>query len=106
LRQDYDQFVELGTAILILGPDGPNAFRRYWEDNDMPFSGMADIRSKVAEKFDQEVNMFKLGRMPAIFVIDRSGYIRYRHYANNMSDYPENAELLAVLDQLLREETE
>jgi peroxiredoxin len=106
LRQDYDQFVERGAAILVLGPDGPNAFRRYWEDNEIPFSGMADIRSKVAEKFDQEVNMFKLGRMPAIFVIDRSGHIRYRHYASNMSDYPENAELLAVLDQILREEIE
>ena len=87
--------------LLVLGPDGPNAFRRYWEENDMPFIGLADIRSRVAEQYYQEVNLFKLGRMPALFVIDLHGAIRYAHYGDSMSDIPENEEVFAVLDEIL-----
>jgi len=45
LRQDYAEFTRRGVEILVLGPDGPNAFRRYWDEEKMPFIGMADIRS-------------------------------------------------------------
>jgi peroxiredoxin len=106
LRQDYSEFVERGAEILILGPDGPNAFRRYWQENQMPFIGMADIKSVVAQQYDQEVNIFKMGRMPSIFVVDRSGVIRFSHYAKSMSDYPTNPELLDVLDQINLEEAQ
>ena len=66
----------------------------------MPFIGCADIRSKVADTYYQEVNLFKFGRMPAVFVIDRSGMIRYSHYGDAMSDIPANAELFKVLDTI------
>lgn len=103
LRHDVDLFEKRGAKILVLGPDGPNAFKRYWQENDMPFIGMADIRSKVADTFFQEVNWLKLGRMPALFVIDRKGVIRYAHYGDSMADIPPNEEVLAVLDALIKE---
>jgi len=103
LRHDVDLFEQRGAKILVLGPDGPNAFKRYWQENDMPFIGMADIRSKVADTFFQEVNWLKLGRMPALFVIDRKGVIRYAHYGDSMADIPPNEEVLAVLDGLIKE---
>lgn len=83
-----------------MGPDGPNAFRKYWVENNMPFIGMADIKSRVVDTYYQEVNLFKMGRMPAIFVIDQQGTIRYTHYGDSMSDIPPNAEIFAVLDGL------
>lgn len=89
--------------ILVLGPDGPNAFKRYWEEEKMPFIGMADIRSQVADRYYQEVNLFKLGRMPALFVIDRQGLVRYSHYGDSMSDIPANRDVLAVIDQIMQE---
>lgn len=69
----------------------------------MPFPGCADIRSRVADLFYQEVNLFKFGRMPALFVIDRKGRIRYAHYGDAMSDIPANADVLAVIEQLAAE---
>jgi peroxiredoxin len=87
-----------------MGPDGPKAFKRYWQENEMPFVGMADIKSKTADQYDQEVNILKLGRMPAVFVIDIEGKIRYRHYALKMSDLPENQELFEVLDSIKQEQ--
>jgi peroxiredoxin len=104
LRQDYAEFTARGSALIALGPDGPNAFRRYWSENQIPFPGCPDIGSKVADRYYQEVNLFKLGRMPAIFVIDRSGQIRYAHYGDSMSDIPANEIVLNVLDQIRREE--
>ncbi len=100
MRQDYQLFQTRGAEIIALGPDGPRAFQRYWQENDLPFTGCPDIRSKVADQFQQEVNLFKLGRMPAIFVLDKDGKIRYSHYGDSMSDIPPNADILAVLDEI------
>ena len=100
MRQDYQLFQTRGAEIIALGPDGPHAFQRYWQENDLPFIGCPDIRSKVANQFQQEVNLFKLGRMPAIFVLDKDGKIRYSHFGDSMSDIPPNADILAVLDEI------
>ncbi len=100
MRQDYEQFQARGAAVIALGPDGPAAFRRYWQENDLPFIGCADLRSRVADRYYQEVNLFKLGRMPALFLIDREGSVRYEHYGDSMSDIPDNLSILKLLDQL------
>lgn len=89
--------------MIAIGPDGPNAFRRYWGENAIPFIGCPDIKSKVADQFYQEVNLWKLGRLPAIFVIDRQGKVRYAHYGDSMADIPANETVLAVLDQIINE---
>ena len=102
--QDHAEFTARGAAVIALGPDGPNAFRRYWSENQIPFTGCPDIRSKVADSFYQEVNLFKLGRMPAIFVIDQAGQVRFNHYGDSMADIPENSTILSVLDQIRQEE--
>jgi len=69
----------------------------------MPFIGLSDIKSKNAEKYYQEVNLVKLGRMPAVFIIDPEGIIRYVHYGDSMKDIPENSELLMFLRKVIEE---
>ncbi len=100
MRDDYQEFVKRGVEILVIGPDGPRAFKRYWEEEKMPFPGCADIGSKVAETYQQEVNILKLGRMPAEVIIDKNGIVRYLHYGESMSDIPQIPQLLAVIDTL------
>ena len=51
-------------------------------------------------RYNQEVNIFKLGRMPLVTVIDRAGLIRFAHYGASMSDIPQNETLLDVIDHL------
>ena len=101
MRQEYEQFLARGAEIIALGPDGPNAFRRYWQENEIPFIGCADIKSQVADQFHQEVNLLKFGRMPAIFVLDKEGQIRYSHHGDSMSDIPSNEEVLHILDDIV-----
>jgi peroxiredoxin len=100
LRDHYQKFVKRGVEIVVIGPDGPRAFKRYWEEEKMPFPGCTDIGSKVADTYQQEVNLFKLGRMPADIIIDRAGIIRYMHYGESMSDIPQIQQLLVVIDSL------
>jgi peroxiredoxin len=100
LRQDYGKFQERKVEVIALGPDGPNAFKRFWQEQDMPFIGLADIKSQMADLFYQEVNILKLGRMPALFIIDLEGCIRFRYYGKSMSDIPSNEKVLEVLDQV------
>jgi len=80
--------------VIAIGPDGPRAFKKYWEEEKIPFPGCPDIGSKVANVYRQEVNILKLGRMPAEFIIDQSGIIRYLHYGESMSDIPSVDELI------------
>lgn len=97
LCQDYDKFRSLNAEILIIGPEDAGAFKKYWEDNDLPFIGLPDPTHSVLELYGQEVNLFRLGRMPAMVIVDPNGTVRFVHYGRSIRDIPENAEVLAAL---------
>jgi peroxiredoxin Q/BCP len=100
LRQEYQKFVDLNTEIIAIGPDGPRAFERFWESEKMPFIGCSDVGNNTARLYFQEFNLLKFGWVPALFVIDKSGVIKFAHYGNSMSDIPENNEILNILKDL------
>jgi peroxiredoxin Q/BCP len=100
LRQDYQEFVDRQVALLVLGPENADAFKKYFEKNDLPFIGLPDPKASVLKLYGQEVNLFKLGRMPAQVIVDKKGMARFVHYGHAMSDIPENAELLALIDEI------
>jgi peroxiredoxin Q/BCP len=99
-RDHYEEFKRRGAMILAVGPDSLEAFKQYWADQKIPFMGLPDPGHSVARTYRQEVNLFKLGRMPLNCVIDANGYIRFVHYGSSMSDIPSNEELLHVIDEL------
>lgn len=100
LRQDFADFERRQTTILVVGPENAAAFARYWQVNGLPFVGLPDPAHSVLRLYGQEVNLFKLGRMPAQVVVDKKGTARFVHYGHAMSDIPENKEMLALLDSL------
>ena len=100
LRRDYEEFVERDTEVIVIGPEIEVAFTRYWKKENLPFVGLPDPGHTVLKLYGQEVNLFKLGRMPAQVIVDRTGQARYVHYGHSMSDIPPNEELLALLDEL------
>jgi peroxiredoxin len=103
LRQDYQQFVAREVEVVVVGPEDAKAFAVYWEKEALPFIGLPDPKASVLKLYGQEVNLFKLGRMPAQVLIDRPGIARFVHYGHSMSDIPPNHELLELVDQLNRE---
>lgn len=100
LRQDYQKFKERDAEILVLGPENAISFTNYWKKNDLPFIGLPDPKGSILKLYGQEVNLFKLGRMPAQVLVDKHGLARYVHYGHSMADIPANEELFAILDQL------
>jgi peroxiredoxin Q/BCP len=41
--------------------------------------------------------------MPAQVLVDKHGVARFVHYGHSMSDIPDNANLLALIDQMILE---
>ena len=100
LRDEYDRFTGRNAVILAVGPNDALTFQRYWRNENIPFIGLPDPEHEVARVYRQEVNLFKLGRMPLNCVVDPKGYIRYVRYGASMKDIPSNGELLHVIDEL------
>jgi peroxiredoxin len=100
LRQDFAEFVERDAIVIAVGPDSQKDFQRFWEKKDMPFIGLADPDNEVAKKYDQEVNLLKFGRIPAQMIVDKNGILQFVHYANSMSDIPDNQVILEKLDKI------
>ena len=100
LRQDHDQFVARNIEVVVAGPENSAAFAAYFEKEALPFTGLPDPTASVLKLYGQEVNLFKLGRMPAQVLIDKAGIARYVHYGHSMKDIPANEELLALGDEI------
>ena len=99
LRQDYKKLVKLDTEVVVIGPEKADAFKNYWEKEKLPFIGLPDPEHKVLKLYGQEVNLFKLGRMPAQMLIDQSGKVRFVHYGHSMADIPLNAVIMNLIEQ-------
>ena len=106
LRQDYSKFQALDTGIIVVGPEDADNFSMYWKSHKLPFIGLPDPTHSVLKRYGQEVNLFKLGRMPAQVLIDKQGIARYVHYGHAMSDIPENQEILQTIQELNNEEVQ
>ncbi len=100
LRLDYDKFTGQDAEILVVGPDNQKAFQEFWQTNNLPFIGLPDPKHRVAKAYGQQVKLLKLGRIPALKVIDRHGCIRYSNYGSSMQDIPPNQEILDLLTML------
>ncbi len=100
LHQDYQEFAKRDTIIVAIGPDSKEKHQRYFKEKGFAFYGLPDPKGEVLKKYGQEVNLFKLGRMPAQMLIDKEGILRYVHYGHSMKDFPGNDEILSLIDGL------
>jgi len=100
MKDEYEEFTQRGAEILAIGPNTKSAFQEYWQKENLPFIGLPDPDHFIAVLYRQEVNLFKLGRMPLVCIVDKNGRIRFANYGSSMSDIPENNTLLNVIDEL------
>ena len=100
LHQDFNKFSEKNSIIVVIGPENAEKFTSYWQENNLNFYGLPDPDHSVLKLYGQEVNLFKLGRMPAQMLIDKEGILRYVHYGHSMQDIPENDEILQLIDSI------
>lgn len=104
LRRSYQKFVERNTEIIAVGPESSSAFADWWHKHRMPFIGIGDPKHVIAKMFGQKVKPLKLGRMPALIVVDKEGRMRNLHYGNEAWDIMTDEEVLALLDEVNAEQ--
>lgn len=85
-----------------MGPEDAATFSEFWLSHQMPFPGIPDPEHAVARLYGQKVSPLRLGRMPALVVIDKEGRVLYSHYGNSMSDIVSNQDILRLLDDFNR----
>jgi peroxiredoxin Q/BCP len=100
MRDDYSDFTARGAEIIAVGPNDKSAFQQHWANENIQYVGLPDPDHQVSRLYRQEVNLFKLGRMPLNCVVDINGRIRFVHYGASMRDIPDNEKFLDVIDQL------
>ena len=100
MRDHYPEFAIRGAEIVAVGTDSVSSFQEYWKKEKIPYIGLPDPEKNVPRLYKQEVNLFKLGRMPLNCVVDINGRIRYVHFGSSMADIPDNETFLHVIDQI------
>ena len=100
MRDQYEDFTARGAEILAVGPNDMDSFKKYWKKENIPFVGLPDFDHVVAKEYRQQVNLFKLGRLPLNCIVDIEGRIRFVHYGSSMSDIPDIETFLSVIDQI------
>ena len=100
LHEVYDRLQKLDTEVVVIGPDGADAFREYWKEHGFLFHGIPDMKHSVLKLYGQEVKLFKLGRMPAQMLVDKAGVLRFVHYGHSMADIPSVEEVFELIELL------
>ena len=59
-----------------------------------------DTEKKVGKLLKQEWAITKLGRMPAMLIVNKQGIVKWAYYSDSMSDIPKNQEILEFLETL------
>ena len=101
MKQAYKEFTSRNATIVVVAPHAAAKVTEYWKEEELPMIGVPDEDGTLAHLYGQEWKLLKLGRMPALFVIDRKGTLAFAQYGKTMSDIPKNSEMLQVLDGLM-----
>ena len=80
------------------------AVRRYIEETGLPYDILIDETREVAKSYGVwhawGLDAYNIAR-PAVFLIDRSGVIRYSFIAKRQDQYPSQDELMREIEKLL-----
>jgi peroxiredoxin len=88
------------ARVVAIGPDGPEAFRRFWAEHNLPFVGIPDPDHRIADAFGQEVVWWRLGRMPSVCIVTPAGRVGWVHYGSSMADIVSTETLLAAIAEM------
>ena len=100
MKKDHSLFAARKATIIVVAPHDSEKVKKYWSKETLPYIGIPDADGVLGRLYGQQVNWMKLGRMPALFIVDKAGKITFAQYGKSMSDIPSNSTLLEVLDSL------
>lgn len=103
LRRDYVEYARMGMRILGVVGQKPTKLRKYIWGNYMPFPLLADYERAVMKVYGvyQPINLDTFNNaLPATFIIDRDGIIRFIYIGYSQIDYPPKRSIINCLRRI------
>ncbi|HPM76635.1 MAG TPA: redoxin family protein [bacterium] len=102
MRDSIDHFHSMDARVVVVARHDAAPMRAFWKEHKLPFIGIPDPQGTIGKQYRQQWKPWRLGLMPALFIVDRDGLIAHAHYSKGMSDIPSNEALFSELRQLKR----
>ena len=103
MRDDHDRFADAGASVLAIAPESIAAVERYTSQHPVPYPILSDVDHTVFDAYDVISRALSLGQRPALFVIDRAGFVRFDSIGVQQWQIPTNEHVLAVLAALAQD---
>jgi len=98
LAGDYNRFTAAGAEIIAISVDNQDKNRELSDKLKLPFAVLSDADHKVIDAYDLYNPDGKIAK-PAVFVIDKSGVVRWTFFDE---DYRVRAMNDAILGELAK----
>ena len=103
LAQHSREYVDRGMQVVTVVAQTSDAVRRYVEDAGLPFNILIDESRDVLKAYGVwhrlGLDAWNIAR-PALFVIDRSGNIRYSFVSQHQDEFPTHEDIMKEIDKL------
>lgn len=96
LKDDYLFFRGLDTEVLAVSPDSVDEAMNTCTRHKIPFKLLSDSRDQVIDEYGVR-GAFNYGAEASVFIIDKSGKIRYKYIGKVPADIPSNDILLETI---------
>jgi peroxiredoxin len=106
LRDDHQRFVDRGASVIAIAPESPAAVERYERQHPVPYVILSDEQHGCFDAYDVASRALSLGQRPAVFVIDRSGVVRFDSVGTQQWQIPTNDAVLAALAECAADGTD
>jgi peroxiredoxin Q/BCP len=103
LAQHSRDYVARGIQVVTVVAQSSDVVKRYVEDQGLPFNILIDESRDVLRAYGVwhklGLDAWNIAR-PALFLIDRSGAIRYSFVSNRQDEFPPHDEIVREIDRL------
>ena len=100
MRDDHEQFVAAGASVIAVAAESVAAIDRFTKQHPVPFPIVSDADHLVFDEYDVVSRAMSLGQRPAVFVIDRTGVVRFDAIGTQQWQIADNKTVLDILASL------
>lgn len=98
LHQDIAKFNKANIQVVAICPEDTDKIEKFIAGQPLDFTLIADPKHQLADQYNQQVKLLKLGRMPAQILIDQNRQKLLEHHAKNMADIVDNNTVIHALN--------
>lgn len=103
LAQHSPAYVARGLQVVTVVAQSSDVVRRYVEDQGLPFNILIDETRDVLKAYGVwhrlGLDAWNIAR-PALFLIDRSGRIRYSFVSDRQDEFPSHDDIVAEINRM------